>query len=1793
MAKKKKAVSLKKIVTGAKKALEEGKHERVVKYCSEGLENREGVKPETVYAALVYLGSAQSHLKRYPEAVRSLEEAVKLFPTKIRGWKALTDTYQAMSPLPPLSERIKAFESYTKLTAKKGGERHSLALLELTGVYVEAKEWEGALESISLIKLGDFKENSRNRFLVALHKAVSHVGMFETKISVEIAEETERKKRRGLGSKDAEMKSKMKVVEDMVIHTAVTSMEKNIQDLLRIMNDCVEGDVGDKDIEVVKGLHTRLIYLKICRLLSLRSSPTLGTSDRLEECKDELQSACYAMQKAYPTSSLPLTTLIRYSSSGLRRMVCKSAHLHPNEGFPWRYIAAALPLAQRENALKKKARRDMKEEYTKHLAPPPSKNLIFSQEFSVVSEEAKSLLNAEKILNRYGGDSKEAKKALVKPLGALDAFSIATSPDILSAEGSLFRPPFPATVCTNVCRAEIHEARGDGGQVAEHVRTGLNLLTGYTPIDKTLTQSLNHRLQLALANSYMNSGPVREMKALKLFRRISQDPNTIPTLSFQTFSGLATCLLNTVKRERNPNSETLNELRSVLKEAVSKFPFADFVYGILSSLEENAKKACSLAIKAVILEPLHPNNHIILARAYRNLGGKYWSEKEYGFETLLRAAKLYPNNPTPYALLGKYYQEMTTDTTRAKRCYQKALSLSPGNIMAGKALADIYASSGQKQLLDQVLKSATIANPSARWAWSRRGHLLLQVGRYEESIGCLQSSLRCNPLDPQIWEELSSAYKMLGKMAAALKSIMKSLELTTGGDDDLTPDRIIRMYQLSEIQLDMGEMNLALNTLKSIRKYLKSEPKPESKSEPTQESKSESKSESKLELSPSDPKRAENKNVREWVGPCVGRLYSRCLFAVSREQASMGALKAARMSVAEAIEVMKEWEAEFKSSLAITSLVSALAIHQAQITSSNLNPQVRNLLEFSKSSLEYHLSSGKTHPSISHSLAIISLLLSDPKTSEPKKALAPIRKALALNPTNPVLWRTLAIATAKFSDFPKNNVAAAKAQHSLMRAVQFDPHSGASWDLMGMLYLTCGLENRARQALIRGQSLEPNSEQLWIAQGLSSLKFMSQDMSRAQIFDQILLACSAFQQAQEHSGEALNETKPLVLFGQGICSYLLHVLRASLATNSPHTDSTRELLDAIYSLEKFTESVPDSPQGFNLLGCLRELNGDLKGAEEALRTAVKNCGGVPAEMNLSRVLSGLNKGEEAIGCYHTQDIKQAIASAKAAVKIYQHEAKQDTRGLVGALQVVFALALESVLRDKDQKGSEMLSLAKSVLETLKSTENAPFNNALICELYLYISQGEVLNGRRVVQKLIRNDPTNGQAWNMLSTLLFNSASHKFLTDTLTEPTGPRHQGLPSLNLTKADSGVSKHRTQREYLHSMALIDHGSDKALSSTLRTVRTNPIHPGSWEILGHALALDAIRKGDGKRMKKAAEFLLQTHLSLKLNLLGYRCLVLQGDIEKAKTELKRLTPLLVEEEKRGKKEKKMSKSGLRAMVLVDQARAEILESLKGLDDSKPWELPREALRLYKESLKIRPNDTLIWEELSALFCSGGGVAAGQKCLQIALNNIQSKGKGNESKTQSRLLLRLASLHFFTRKYVAGIKLATEACELTPRSPAAHFLLGLVFRKARRLEEALAAFGKAYTLRVLELGGKATKTQLDYENTLDDEIEECDLSLASFNLFAVRLRQKNYETALEALEREKVLNPTLPAIYYQRGVVQQKMLKAAKKTLDEKAVEEVRKQKASTWFCKAVHMNPTSDTFWTGLKKCVAKEGS
>ncbi|GJP37717.1 hypothetical protein CLOM_g22141 [Closterium sp. NIES-68] len=124
---------------------------------------------------------------------------------------------------------------------------------------------------------------------------------------------------------------------------------------------------------------------------------------------------------------------------------------------------------------------------------------------------------------------------------------------------------------------------------------------------------------------------------------------------------------------------------------------------------------------------------------------------------------------------------LVRDVGRAIKCFQKAVSVNPGDHDAGEAafhlLAGGRASPRQRSLQVALCRAAVEGSVRAFWAWRLLGLLHAEEGSWQDAVPCLQSAIKGFVLDAACWRALALCYQRLGRHSAALKAYGRVITL--------------------------------------------------------------------------------------------------------------------------------------------------------------------------------------------------------------------------------------------------------------------------------------------------------------------------------------------------------------------------------------------------------------------------------------------------------------------------------------------------------------------------------------------------------------------------------------------------------------------------------------------------------------------------------------------------------------------------------------------------------------------------------------------------------------------------------------------------------------------------------------------------------------------------------------------------------------------------------------------------------------------------------------------------------
>lgn len=133
----------------------------------------------------------------------------------------------------------------------------------------------------------------------------------------------------------------------------------------------------------------------------------------------------------------------------------------------------------------------------------------------------------------------------------------------------------------------------------------------------------------------------------------------------------------------------------------------------------NLESAQKNLLEAISLNNSNAQYNYWLGVVYWKLGGEFRTNKKYAQTQFLQSAKLDQSLAGNFTYLGHFYRLIEKDMDRAKKCYQKALSIDPLDEEAGIALSDLYLASNQQSLAVALYREVTSRSNRIKWAWLR------------------------------------------------------------------------------------------------------------------------------------------------------------------------------------------------------------------------------------------------------------------------------------------------------------------------------------------------------------------------------------------------------------------------------------------------------------------------------------------------------------------------------------------------------------------------------------------------------------------------------------------------------------------------------------------------------------------------------------------------------------------------------------------------------------------------------------------------------------------------------------------------------------------------------------------------------------------------------------------------------------------------------------------------------------------------------------------------------------------
>ncbi|KAK3990962.1 Superkiller protein 3 [Cladorrhinum sp. PSN332] len=201
--------------------------------------------------------------------------------------------------------------------------------------------------------------------------------------------------------------------------------------------------------------------------------------------------------------------------------------------------------------------------------------------------------------------------------------------------------------------------------------------------------------------------------------------------------------------------------------------------------------------------------------------------RDGAYSYFLAALKSNLNYAPAYTSLGIYYADYAKDKKRARRCFQKAVELSPSEVASAERLARSFADDGDwdrvELVAQRVVDSGKVKPPPGSkrkgisWPFAALGVAELNKQDYHRAIVSFQSALRMSPNDYNSWIGLGESYHGSGRYIAATKAILNAQKLEEAGEAKIAADDSwFTRFILAEIKRELGDFDEAISLYSAV-----------------------------------------------------------------------------------------------------------------------------------------------------------------------------------------------------------------------------------------------------------------------------------------------------------------------------------------------------------------------------------------------------------------------------------------------------------------------------------------------------------------------------------------------------------------------------------------------------------------------------------------------------------------------------------------------------------------------------------------------------------------------------------------------------------------------------------------------------------------------------------------------------------------------------------------------------------------------------------------------------------------
>ncbi|CAI6093366.1 unnamed protein product [Clonostachys chloroleuca] len=552
------------------------------------------------------------------------------------------------------------------------------------------------------------------------------------------------------------------------------------------------------------------------------------------------------------------------------------------------------------------------------------------------------------------------------------------------------------------------------------------------------------------------------------------------------------------------------------------------------------------------------------------------------------------NHAPSYTSLGIFYADYAKDKKRARRCFQKALEISPSEVVAAERLARSFAKDGDwdrvELVAQRIVDSGKVKPPPGSkrkgisWPFAALGVAELNKQDFHKAIVSFQAALRLSPNDYHSWVGLGESYHSSGRFIAATKAILNAQKLEEDSAVDISGDTWFTKYMLGNVRRELGDFDESIVLYQAV---METHPEEEGV---------------KLAL------------MQTMIDNALSSI-EKGLFGKSAELAT-GTIEFAAKTGGTVLDTFNFWKSlgdacsvfvtvqNFAKDLPLESLktlvdkispeASATFAEIDKVSTKTLTDKASGetaavldvdlarciqamILCYKQaihiSALDRHAQAvGYYNLGWAEQRAHTCLPAESQRTATPyiKAAVRAFKRAIELEAGNWEFWNALGVVTGEINP--------AVSQHAFVRSLHLNERNPAAWTNLGTLALLSGDIKLANESFTRAQSTDPDYAHAWLGQGFLALMYGDKKEARGLFTHAMGIAEASSLPTRHHYSASMFD----------------HILTAPPGLNVASLIQPLFALDQVQSLRPkdvtfghlsthFRERVRDSPRSVGLL----------------------------------------------------------------------------------------------------------------------------------------------------------------------------------------------------------------------------------------------------------------------------------------------------------------------------------------------------------------------------------------------------------------------------------------------------------------------------------------------------------------------------------------------------------------------------------------------------------------------------------